>query len=422
MNSTVAKSGSKASGTYTFSSPPRALACQRRRQYYRDYFGSSDEKPPRYGNIMQDKRVIRGNTHALHSYQPFSQLIFQPISQADPVELQKQQEPKRKVLARKRAKEHLQPKTPEPVEGRKHVSVQTEVYVEELADRVIQKNKECQTDAFLNRPPTPLFIPVKIGQDAATQIFEGELFNFDAEVQPMLEVLLGRIIEQALVEVLEEEELAEILLRQQEFEELRNMARAAVQRLEEQDKRLQKEKDNRRQQHLAATRRKREASHKIAAHIYAKTYLADLVPCVFDNLRDSGYFYDPIERDIEIGFLPWLMNEAGKKIEYNMVGRAVLDMLIGEAVENRLNMFEQLRVKQTKNFPDESDKERKESLKTGAEPVIEDVKPQDSQQTNGSLKKKPTVEKKQSRKKEDKKKSIGKVPSDMKPSDSQTIK
>lgn len=29
--------------------------------------------------------------------------------------------------------------------------------------------------------------------------------------------------------------------------------------------------------------------------------------------------------DIEIGFLPWLMNEVDKTMEYSMVGRAVLD-------------------------------------------------------------------------------------------------
>jgi hypothetical protein len=31
-----------------------------------------------------------------------------------------------------------------------------------------------QTDAFLERPPTPQFVPAKSGLDAATQIEEGE--------------------------------------------------------------------------------------------------------------------------------------------------------------------------------------------------------------------------------------------------------
>ena len=32
-----------------------------------------------------------------------------------------------------------------------------------------------QTDAFLDRPPTPLFVPAKTGQDVATQIEDGDV-------------------------------------------------------------------------------------------------------------------------------------------------------------------------------------------------------------------------------------------------------
>ncbi|XP_027702384.1 radial spoke head protein 3 homolog B-like isoform X1 [Vombatus ursinus] len=422
MTSTVAESSPRPAGTYTFSSRPRALPCQRRR--YRECFGSSEEEPIRYGNIMYDRRVIRGNTYALHS--------FPPTTQPDPIELQRQQEIKRKALARKRAREHLRLRSPEPVEGRKHVDVQTELYLEELADRIIEVDMECQTDAFLDRPPTPLFIPAKTGRDVATQILEGELFNFDIEVKPMLEVLVGKTIEQALLEVLEEEELAELRMHQQRFEELRNLELAEVQRLEEQERRHQKEKERRRQQQLAVLHKQNETSQKIAARAYAKIYLADLLPSVFGNLRDNGYFYDPIERDIEIGFLPWLMHEVDKTMEYQTVGRVVLDMMIRDVVENRLKMFEQLGVKESKSIPDENDKERKESLGTGAEQVIEDVNQQDSQQTNGSLEKKPSAEgklsmerkpsaeRKQSTEKDsleksaslEKKKSVEKVPSE----------
>ncbi|XP_074044052.1 radial spoke head protein 3 homolog isoform X3 [Macrotis lagotis] len=298
-------------------------------------------------------------------------------SQPDPVELQRQQEAKRKALARKRAREHLQLRSPEPVEGRKHVEVQTELYLEELADRIIEVDVECQTDAFLDKPPTPLFIPAKTGKDVATQILDGELFNFDIEVKPMLEVLVGKTIEQSLLEVMEEEELAELEIQQQQFEEIRNLELAEVQRLEEQERRHQKEKERRRDQQLKVVQKQKETSQKIAARAYAKIYLADLLPSAFNNLRDNGYFYDPIERDIEMGFLPWLMHEVDKKLEYNMEGRVVLDMLIREVVENRLNKYEQLGNQQSKSFSVENDQERKEM-------EIEDVQ-EEPEQTDDSL-------------------------------------
>lgn len=61
------------------------------------------------------------------------------------------------------------------MEGRKHIDVQTELYLEELSDRVEEADVETQTDAFLDRPPSPLFIPSKSGVDVATQILEGEV-------------------------------------------------------------------------------------------------------------------------------------------------------------------------------------------------------------------------------------------------------
>ena len=65
--------------------------------------------------------------------------------------------------------------TPPAVDGRRHTEVQTELYLEEITDRVEEADVQTQTDAFLDRPPTPLFIPAKTGIDAATQIEEGDV-------------------------------------------------------------------------------------------------------------------------------------------------------------------------------------------------------------------------------------------------------
>lgn len=69
-----------------------------------------------------------------------------------------------------------------------------------------------------------------------------KLFDFDIEVKPMLEVLVGKTIEQALLEVMEEEELATLRASQYSYEELRNTELAEVQRLEEQERRHREEK------------------------------------------------------------------------------------------------------------------------------------------------------------------------------------
>merc|ERR1712023_162747 len=82
----------------------------------------------------------------------------------------------------------------EAVEGRKHIDVQTDNYLEELTDRRPEVNEETQTEAFMDRPPLPLFIPSKTGLDKETQV-EDDLFDFDLEVEPILEVLVGKTMD-----------------------------------------------------------------------------------------------------------------------------------------------------------------------------------------------------------------------------------
>ena len=53
-------------------------------------------------------------------------------------------------------------------------------------------------------------MPKKSGIDKITQIEDNDLFDYDNEVQPILNVLLNKSIEQAVLEVEEEHELNEI--------------------------------------------------------------------------------------------------------------------------------------------------------------------------------------------------------------------
>ncbi|NXS87455.1 RSPH3 protein, partial [Erpornis zantholeuca] len=281
-----------------------------------------------------------------------------------PPEFKKEKKARKKVLARKLTQEQIRPGTPEPVEGREHVYVQTELYLEEISDRVIEVDEECQTDEFLDRPPTPLFIPAKSGKDVATQIEEGELFDFDIEVKPILEVLIGKTVEQALLEVMEEEELSQLWSHQRAFAELRNAEFAELQRLEEQDRRIREEKERRRLEHLEKLRKQKETAEKVAARAFAQRYLADLIPSVFCNLYDSGFFYDPIERDIETEFLPWLMSEVEETLQKKLLGRMLLDSLIRMVVEKRLDEFSH------PPPPDETEAPAEEPSATDAAPEV----------------------------------------------------
>lgn len=57
-----------------------------------------------------------------------------------------------------------------------------------------EQEADTQTDDFEERPQTPDFVPKKTGVDASTQIeVSDKLFDFEAEIQPMLAVLVGKV-------------------------------------------------------------------------------------------------------------------------------------------------------------------------------------------------------------------------------------
>ena len=51
------------------------------------------------------------------------------------------------------------------------------------------------------------FLPQKLGKDEGTQILDGDLFDFDQDVQPLLTVIVGKTLEQSLLELEQEQEI-----------------------------------------------------------------------------------------------------------------------------------------------------------------------------------------------------------------------
>ncbi|CAK9832138.1 Radial spoke head protein 3 homolog [Anthophora retusa] len=298
---------------------------------------ATDQSVP-FGNIMFDRRVVRGSTFTAPPV-----LIDGEQSIAA-----RQAEARRRNLARKRAQAQAtkalvaRAGSPPPVPGRKHEPVQTEVYLEELFEKPDEAEVATQTDYFLDRPPTPRYCPDKVGEDRSTQIEPGDLFDFDFEVQPMLEVLVGKTMEQALIEVLEEEEIAALKEQQRKFLELRAAERAEERRLEEQERRIREEKDQRLRQHEKAVTVQKEAEERVAAATLLTGYIAELLPAVLEGLKMSGFLLDEIKADVEEGFMPWLMKEVKKEMGNMIESRELLMEIIREILESRAETYKKL--------------------------------------------------------------------------------
>ncbi|XP_024143422.1 radial spoke head protein 3 homolog B [Oryzias melastigma] len=314
---------------YVFSSRPRVVE-----DPWKPRWSPSGRMQLKHGNIMRDPRVFRGNV----SSQPLK-FARAPLDSAD---MRTQEERTSGAVGPKRVRRKFRPRTPEPVQGRKHLEIQTESYLEELSDIPVVKEIECQTDAFLDRPETPIFIPAKTGKDAETQIDEGDLFDFEEEVRPILEILVGKTLEQSLLEVMEEEELAALMAQQRAFLERRNNQLPEVHRLQEQERRRREERERRMAEQKRALQEEKEVVEKIAARALTQQQLADLVPSVLASLRREGYFYDPVERDVETHFFPRLMEDVQRVLQKNCRARELLDEIIYEVTQRRLEGFEVL--------------------------------------------------------------------------------
>lgn len=63
-------------------------------------------------------------------------------------------------------------------------------------------------DQFRERDPSPPYVPRRTGVDAETQVWDNDLFVFEREVRPILDVLADKTLEQSLLELEEDSELA----------------------------------------------------------------------------------------------------------------------------------------------------------------------------------------------------------------------
>jgi len=303
-------------GSYSYSAAPKAAPTGARTKYRDENENSAGVGGGEALNLMSDPRVVRGSTYAAK--------VVTVAGKADMAKKSGKSLPRRRVGGRRSS-------TPPPVGGRSHMDMQTDEVLEELTDRPIELEASTQTPAFVDRPPSPLFVKARIGHDVETQIMPGDLFNFDLEVEPILEVLVGKTLHTAMLELMQEEELEAIRQQQDEFEGIRDVELAEVQRLESEAKRRAAEKERRLEQERKRAAEKRILQEKIAARSFSQQYLGSLHTNVFDTLEGEGFFYDPVRKEIEDIFLADVIKELRRQADAYVAAHQVAFELLENA-------------------------------------------------------------------------------------------
>ena len=275
---------------------------------------------------MHDRRIMRGSTYAA--------MVIPAGSNPDAMVMDKKYPKKRtfrKVggVTTKRTR-NIYPNrdipTPDPVPGRQHMDCQTDEYKELLTDKPQETEKGIATEFYLDRPPVPLFQPKMPDKEncKATQIYEGdvELFNFNEEVEPMLNVLCQKTLEQARMEVLEETEQAIIKSQQKEYEEIVNAELIVAQRYEAAELRCKEEGARRKLQNKARKEQKKSAHMKVNARMISKNWMMGLREDAMKQLCAQGVLVPARERAMQEQVVPWLMDKVFNFLEED---KAIVD-------------------------------------------------------------------------------------------------
>lgn len=303
------------SATYSFSSTPKAVSGGRRK--YRE---PAEEEKTIYRDLKEtcitwDKRVHRGNTYSMHTHNLAQQAASEDYSP--------------KPQRRKRAAKEPSPfDIPLPEMERIPVDLTPHLVAKEEVVQV--KVVEAQTDEFLPEPPPEQYQPQKTGVDVSTQVEDGELFHFDFEAEPILDVLVNKTIEQSIMEVEEEFEME----RMKEFKE--GWYKWQGQMMQDWEKQVAEEwvrweqKEDVLQQKREEKKREARVLLKVQAVAAAKAHLQNLVPTAMRDLQQN-VFPDQQALAIHRCFLPELLGQVSQQVQAIRDARQQVNTAVADA-------------------------------------------------------------------------------------------
>ena len=216
------------------------------------------------------------------------------------------------------------------------------VYTEKVTTREKPKpitfEEIIQTDPLPQRPLSPLIWPKKTGIDVETQVNDGDLFNFNEEVKPLVQVIVSKTLEDSRREVLEEEELAEIKEQENKYIKYNKEDEERIKDLENMEKNkfyLKKSKNEKKKRKIEMTK---NFQRKLISRKKAKDYISRLYKDTSNNLVNRGMFKNPGNNDFFTDLLPELQSiaEDFNKNDYYIVNN-LQEMLCKKNYTNSLN-------------------------------------------------------------------------------------
>ena len=185
------------------------------------------------------------------------------------------------------------------------------------------------------------FLPQKLGKDEATQIMDGDLFDFDKDVQPLLTVVVGKTLEQSLLELEQEQEIENLKQAKLMYSKKRNDDSKRIKNLEE--KEIQKKYNNDAKKEIRKqTRETRKKTQKqLISRFISKTYLRDLVKNSYQDLIYRCQFRDYSNATVK-DKTNFIIVSGSKKLHTAFTN---MNSFIKDSISNKLKAIENSHIK-----------------------------------------------------------------------------
>lgn len=148
------------------------------------------------------------------------------------------------------------------------------------------KRKGKNGEELVEYQPEQLYIPKKTGVDVYCQVENDELFDFDREVQPILDILVTKTLEQSVLELEEEHEIKNMEEFKKQYvdrkckkndDDWKEIIEVELDKIDEKEKIVSE---------LNFIQLKQSTlQNKVKAHQIACDYLRDLIPASLDRLE-----------------------------------------------------------------------------------------------------------------------------------------
>ena len=179
---------------------------------------------------------------------------------------------------------------------------------------------QVEPDFYIDRAEDAVYVPLPRGLDKWTNLNDrkdDDLFDFNLEAEPILQVLVGKALELARIEVIETFEKQERYKHNARYKKERNSELLYTQQQEAKQARINLEVDMRQVQDIAQKEDKITTEKKVLSRIVGKNYLANFKKATLSILVDSGILRDLRQTDFEYALIPNLFQKIGILKEQN---------------------------------------------------------------------------------------------------------